>query len=214
VARRAYFGGSVRRFPHEVSVPSQNVADSSTKHRASVLHCAMTAPTSSLRLCFLASSLLAACDTPAETEALVDAGAPAAIPSPVDDSTGIAYPTLCRSLELPELPGGVLLSTGRHTTSLRDGLSLSITTSMAIHEVRDYYSTALGDRGWEEAPSRVIPGLQATRTGSPTPRRSPALPARRRSALASSNSKRWGQVALDHHPGHGQPREMYIVIST
>ena len=130
----------------------------------------MTAPTSSLLLCFLASSLLAACGTPAETEAPVDAGAPAAIPSPVDDSTGIAYPALYRSLELPELPGGVLLSTGRQTTSLRDGLSLSITTSMSIPEVRDYYSTALGDLGWEEAPSRVIPGapmagLQATRDG-------------------------------------------------
>jgi hypothetical protein len=107
----------------------------------------MTAPTSSLLLCFLASSLLVACGTPAETEAPVDAGAPAPTPSPIDDSTGIAYPALYRSLELPELPGGVLLSTGRQTTSLRDGLSLSITTSMSIPEVRDYYSTALGRPG-------------------------------------------------------------------
>ena len=91
-------------------------------------------------------------------------------PADADEPTGMAYPSLYRDLELPELPGGRLVSAGRQTTSLRDGLSLRVTTSMSISEVRDYYSQALRDSGWEEAPSRVIPGapmagLQATRDG-------------------------------------------------
>ncbi len=130
----------------------------------------MISPNPKLLLCFLTAFLLAGCGTAGETESPIDAGSTSSAPAPIDNSTGIAYPALYRDLDLPELPGGVLLSTGRQTTSLRDGLSLSISTSMPISEVRDYYSSALGDLGWEEAPSRVIPGapmtgLRATRDG-------------------------------------------------
>lgn len=82
----------------------------------------------------------------------------------------MAYPALYRDLDLPELPGGTVTSTGRQTTSLRDGLALRITTPMPVAEARGYYSNALRELGWEEAPSRSVPGapmagLNATKDG-------------------------------------------------
>ena len=87
-----------------------------------------------------------------------------------DASAGMAYPDLYRDLALPELPGGDLTSTGRQTSSLSDGLALRVSTSMPVAEVRDYYSNALGELGWEESPSRSVPGapmagLSATKEG-------------------------------------------------
>jgi hypothetical protein len=82
----------------------------------------------------------------------------------------MAYPALYRDLELPELPGGDVTSTGRQTRSLSDGLALRIATPMPVAEVRDYYSTSLGALGWEESPTRSVPGapmagLHATKDG-------------------------------------------------
>jgi len=75
-----------------------------------------------------------------------------------DASAGMGYPDLYRDLDLPELPGGDLTSTGRQTSSLSDGLALRISTTMPVAEARDYYSSALGELGWEEAPTRSVPG--------------------------------------------------------
>jgi len=66
------------------------------------------------------------------------------------------------------LPGGAVLSEGRQTTYLADGLSISIRAPTPIAEMRDYYSNALSDLGWDQAPSRAVPGapmagVQATR---------------------------------------------------
>ena len=72
--------------------------------------------------------------------------------------TGMAYPALYQDLDLPELPGANLTSTGRQTSSLSDGLALRISTSMPVAEVRDYYSNALRELGWEESPTRGVPG--------------------------------------------------------
>jgi len=82
----------------------------------------------------------------------------------------MAYPDLYRDLGLPELPGGTVASTGRQTTSLRDGITIRVTTSMPVAEARDYYSGALRELGWEEAPTRGVPGapmagLLATKDG-------------------------------------------------
>ena len=82
----------------------------------------------------------------------------------------MGYPALYRELDLPELPGGTVTSTGRQTTSLRDGLAIRVTTSMPVAEARDYYSNALRELGWEESPTRGVPGaamagLHATKAG-------------------------------------------------
>ena len=63
-----------------------------------------------------------------------------------------------------------MTSTGRQTTSLRDGLAIRVTTSMPVAEARDYYSNALRELGWEESPTRGVPGaamagLHATKAG-------------------------------------------------
>ena len=102
---------------------------------------------------------------PAAASATASTAAPAA-----GESAGTAYPALYRDLDLPELPGGTVTSTGRQTTSLRDGITIRITTSMPVAEARDYYSGALRKLGWEEAPTRGVPGasmagLLATKDG-------------------------------------------------
>ena len=130
----------------------------------------MTSLTSRFPLSLAILAVLAGCGAPVGTDAPNDSEAPPVAAVPADGATGLAYPTLYRDLNLPELPGGELVSTGRQTTSLRDGLSLGITTSMSVSDARAYYSDALGELGWEEAPSRVIPGapmagFQATRDG-------------------------------------------------
>ena len=63
-----------------------------------------------------------------------------------------------------------MISTGRQTTSLRDGLALRVTTPMPVAEAHDYYSRALGELSWEDSPTRGVPGapmagLHATKDG-------------------------------------------------
>ena len=123
-----------------------------------------------LPLCVITVSLLACSGPPASSDLPTASNAPPATAPAAGESAGMAYPALYRDLDLPELPGGTVTSTGRQTTSLRDGLTLRITTSMAVAEVRDYYSNALRGLGWEESPSRSVPGapmagLHATKNG-------------------------------------------------
>lgn len=101
-----------------------------------------------------------------------EAGTAAAAPPARDPAAPAAdYPALYRELQLPILPGGEVEDTGRQTTSLRDGLSLRVMSpDMSVDEVREYYSTRLAAGGWDEAPSRVLPGMpmagvQATKDG-------------------------------------------------
>lgn len=108
-------------------------------------------------------------DLPAEAE-VPAAAAPASAAPTASESAGMAYPALYRDLDLPELPGGTVTSTGRQTTSLRDGLALRVTTSMPVAEAHGYFSRALGELGWEESPTRGVPGapmagLHATKDG-------------------------------------------------
>lgn len=122
-----------------------------------------------LLLPVLAVSLSACAGEPAGEGQPADAEAPPAT-STADTAGGMAYPGLYRDMDLPELPGGNLTSTGRQTSSLSDGLALRVETSMPVAEVRDYYSNALGELGWEESPTRSVPGapmagLHATRDG-------------------------------------------------
>jgi hypothetical protein len=69
-----------------------------------------------------------------------------------------AYPQLYRTMDLPTLPGATVTSTGRQTTSLRDGLAIRLTTSMNVAEARDYYRQELTTKGWTE---QVGPGQAA-----------------------------------------------------
>ena len=117
----------------------------------------------------LAALLVACAGEPASDDQPADA-ASAAPMTTADAPAGMAYPDLYRDMALPELPGGELTSTGRQTSSLSDGLALRVSTSMPVADVRDYYSNALGELGWEEAPSRSVPGapmagLQAAKDG-------------------------------------------------
>lgn len=127
-----------------------------------------------LTLCVPFASMLACSGAPAGSNLPADADTPSAAASstaPVaGESAGMAYPVPYRDLDLPELPGGTVTSTGRQTTSLRDGITIRITTSMPVAEARDYYSTALRELGWEETPARGVPGapmagLLATKDG-------------------------------------------------
>ncbi|MGE0392753.1 MAG: hypothetical protein AB7P67_04220 [Vicinamibacterales bacterium] len=81
-----------------------------------------------------------------------------------------AYPALSRELHLPELPGGQVVSTGRVSTSLRDGLVLDVTSELSVEDARQFYSVELGKLGWQVQPSRAMPGMpmaavQASRDG-------------------------------------------------
>ena len=89
------------------------------------------------------------------------AAAPEETATPVT-SSGMAYPAVYKDMGLPELPGGEVTSAGRQAMSLRDGLSIQVRTTMSVDEAREYYSTVLAGLGWEEQPSRVIPGMPMT----------------------------------------------------
>jgi hypothetical protein len=81
----------------------------------------------------------------------------------------LAYPALYVSLDLPQLPNATLISTGRQSSSLRDGLALRLSTPTAVADVRQFLSEALTERGWTVVPARPLPpsmpvaGVQATR---------------------------------------------------
>jgi hypothetical protein len=86
-------------------------------------------------------------------------------------SQGLNYPALYQSLGLPELPAATVMSTGRQSTSLRDGLSIRLSTASGVSDVRGFYVDTLLKSGWTVAPARPLPpgmpmaGLEATRDG-------------------------------------------------
>jgi hypothetical protein len=94
--------------------------------------------------------------------------APAAAPLPVPQAPGMqasggsAYPDLYRNLSLPEIDGGTVTSTGRQTTSLRDGLAITVTSGKTVDEARAFYQERLAAAGWTAAPQArgaSVPGL-------------------------------------------------------
>jgi hypothetical protein len=91
------------------------------------------------------------------------AATPAATPPAASDTGGdLSYPALYRDLSLPELEGARLTSTGRQTTSLRDGLALILTSPKTVDEVRDFYRDALTALGWKADPQgrgALVPNL-------------------------------------------------------
>jgi hypothetical protein len=89
-------------------------------------------------------------DATASASASAGSGAAAAAAS---TDSGMAYPAAYKALSLPELEDATLTSTGRQTTSLRDGLALTLTTARTVDQARAYYHEALTTLGWiEEKP--------------------------------------------------------------
>jgi len=85
---------------------------------------------------------LAACggasDQPAPDPAAMPAGSPpSSSTAGLDDRDLAAYPQAYRTMDLPALPGATVTSTGRQTTSLRDGLVIQLITEMSVGEARD-----------------------------------------------------------------------------
>lgn len=76
-------------------------------------------------------------------------------------SSTVAYPTTYSARQLPELPGATVVSIGRQTDSLRDGLRIRLTSSKPLAEVREFYQNALVAGGWREYHP---PAARATRT--------------------------------------------------
>ena len=66
-----------------------------------------------------------------------------------------SYPDAYRQLELPEYPDATLIDTGRQTTSLTDGLRLTLRSAHSVTEAAAYYETQLTEAGWSSAPVRV-----------------------------------------------------------
>ena len=78
---------------------------------------------------------------------------------PVASPDAAAYPDSYRDLDLPVLPGGVVTSAGRQSTSLRDGLSIRLTTSQSVAEARSFYENHMTELGW--TPAAPGPGAAA-----------------------------------------------------
>lgn len=106
----------------------------------------------------LSAALLAGCATDGSDSAVdgAPAGPAAGAGSPADAA---AYPDTYRSLDLPVLPGGVVTSAGRQSTSLRDGLSIRLSTSQTVAEARTFYRDAMTALGW--TPAAPGPGAAA-----------------------------------------------------
>jgi hypothetical protein len=82
---------------------------------------------------------------------------------------GSGYPALYREMALPEIDGGIVTSTGRQTTSLRDGLAITVTSTKTVDEARAFYQDALARAGWTaEAQGRgaSVPNLPMARVAS------------------------------------------------
>lgn len=98
---------------------------------------------------FVSAALVTGCGAESEP---APAGAPtAADANPTGDAS--AYPESYRSLDLPVLPGAVVTSAGRQSTSLRDGLSIRLTTERSVAEARTFYREHMTSLGWTPAAS-------------------------------------------------------------
>jgi hypothetical protein len=114
---------------------------------------------------FAAALLASACSAPAND----GTGGPgsadeSAVPAAGagEMSTDTRYPELYREMRLPEAPDAQVMSTGRQETSLSDGLSIRVSTPMAVQEARDYFSGALEGDGWKVTASRPLPGINVS----------------------------------------------------
>jgi hypothetical protein len=65
------------------------------------------------------------------------------------------YPAIYRSQKLPELTGATVTSTGRQTTSLRDGIRIDLETPMAVQDALAFYRETMAPIGWTETPART-----------------------------------------------------------
>lgn len=98
----------------------------------------------------VAATLLVSCSAEnADTAPASTAAAPDLAPA----AEAAAYPDTYRSLDLPVLPGGLVTSSGRQSTSLRDGLSIRLTTDQSVAEARTFYTDHMNSLGWTSAPS-------------------------------------------------------------
>lgn len=80
-------------------------------------------------------------------------------------AAGLSYPASYRSLALPEIDGGTVVSTGRQTESLRDGLAITVTAPQTVDQAREFYTKALTSGGWTMAPQgrgASVPNLPVT----------------------------------------------------
>lgn len=58
------------------------------------------------------------------------------------------YPALYRTLELPELDNATVTEVGRTADGLRDGLRVTLSTRASQAEMRQFFETAMAERGW------------------------------------------------------------------
>lgn len=68
-----------------------------------------------------------------------------------------AYPALYTSAKLPQYPGAKLVDTGRQTTSIRDGLRLTLETSDEVKKVAAFFESEMTKLGWTFPEKRVRP---------------------------------------------------------
>jgi hypothetical protein len=105
----------------------------------------------------VAAFAAAGCSAPAPSgDGASDASVPAASG---EMSTDTRYPELYREMYLPEAPEAQVMSTGRQDASLADGLSIRVSTPMAVQEARDYFRDTLEGGGWTVTASRQLPGV-------------------------------------------------------
>lgn len=99
-------------------------------------------------LMLVAAVVLGSCAGTSEDANPAETAAPEEVAAAAGNES--SYPDLYRSMGLPVLPGAAVTSTGRQSTSLRDGLTIRLTTTMSVAETRDYYRTAMAEAGWTE----------------------------------------------------------------
>jgi hypothetical protein len=107
-------------------------------------------------LALVLSVPMAACGGSSEPDA-DPAGAPGAPESSAAPSAS-TYPGAYRDLGLPEYPDAELVDTGRQTTSLRDGLRLSLRTAESVADAAAFYEERLVADGWSAPPNRMAGG--------------------------------------------------------
>jgi hypothetical protein len=64
------------------------------------------------------------------------------------ESTTLSYPELYTSANLPQYANAKLTDTGRQTSSLRDGLRLSLETDDDVQTVAKFFETEMAKLGW------------------------------------------------------------------
>lgn len=99
--------------------------------------------------------------TLALTWATVGCGPSSRSETPPSAGGSQAYPAAYRDLALPEIEGGIVTDTGRQTTSLRDGIIVSLDSAKSVDDARAFYTERLAAAGWAITPAGrgALPGL-------------------------------------------------------